>query len=322
MVFSLTLLLLAESNLLVTTTPAKTILPQNKTETKNRTQTADVYDYLHKAAVGLSACMVSNGLIPSDHQLFYNQYSSPSNFSVGERSLAFNSDLKVDADTPITANTTTFNNNTNTEMTYDTPSFTYSATDTLTTVTTRTIDNGLNITAQVPLPAGSVSVALSAHFNFSTSNSQTTSETFAWTVPSQHVSVKPHQKIRVTWILNKMKAKGTVNLRDRFSAYLPYGITNTGPSSWVIDTMGLGEVVGNRHLISDNYWNAYTNDSIEKWHKVDNQTADYDIADANYSANYGTEMNLKVDDITSVNKEIKEIANHPIINVTRKPIQK
>lgn len=266
--------------------------------------------------------MVTKGLVSPGGQIKDNN-CDPMHFSVGKHYLFVNQDIETEKGDSLAANVTTFENNTNEQMTYTTPSFAYTNTNTVTSSSTQAINNGIESTEKIEVPgAGSASVKMLVHFNFSTTQSQTNTETINWSVPPQNIPVKAHHKIRVTWILNNMIAKGNATMRERYSGYLPYAA-----GEYWQDGYALGAAIDNVALYSDNYWNSYVKEARTKWHPVvpaegqNMDTADYDGAIATFTAKYGTEMYLKVDDITNGNKNSKTLTYIPIKNIEQKVLK-
>ncbi|WP_251712327.1 ETX/MTX2 family pore-forming toxin [Lactococcus ileimucosae] len=298
----------------------------NTSQKTNLREIQDMYTFLKKVSVGMSASMVEHGLLTLDHQITrYDVFSEPMNFSLGERYLFVNHDIKTEDGGDTSTNVTTFDNNSDSAIICSTPSFSYTSTDTTTSTSTMGVDTGIDSTANIEFPGvGSASVMLSVHFNFSTTKSQTNSTSINWTVPPENISLKPHHKIRVYWILRNVTATGTAAMRDRFTADIPYGV-NVGSWGYTKLAYGLGSVIDNSAWITNDFWNTYVGDAREKWHSVapgpgypESSTADYDQDQATFTAKYGTEMYLRVDDITAGENKAKTVAVIPVPNTTRK----
>ncbi|MEY8458696.1 ETX/MTX2 family pore-forming toxin [Lactococcus ileimucosae] len=304
--------------------------PRRKTYSSQKSNLQNIenmYAFLKRVSSGLSSSMVNQGLITPDQQIRkdHESDSDPENFSMIKRYIAVNSDIKTEGGEDIAANVTCFDNESDTQAVFSTPRFSYTSTDTTESTSNTEIGTGIDAISNINFPVdGFSSLILSVHFNFSTTKTQTTSTSVNWTVSPQNIPVKPHHKIQVYWILKNINARGTVAMRDRYTAEIPYGI-NIGPSWFVKLSHGLGAVIDNTSWLSNDDWNSCLGDSKGKWHAVapepgqqESSTADYDQDQASFTAKYGTEMYLKIDDITSGQNNAKTIAVIPVPNATRK----
>jgi hypothetical protein len=280
----------------------------------------EIHNIFRNMSLGLSACMVENGLVSPDQQIKSDDDTSPMIFSDLGAHLSINPDLKIKDEEDLAANITTFENATDKEMTYSTPNFSYTSTDSTTSTVTKGIGNGIDTTTNVEFPGvGSTGVTLSVHFNFSTTESQTKSSSVTWGVPSQNIVVKPHHKIRVTWILKNIIASGTADMRHRYNGFIPYQILDHNHGTR--NGYALGAVVDDTSLFTNKYWNDYVKEARDRWHAVPSQapadTADYTTSQAVYSAKYGTQMYLKVEDIDKKTSKTKMVSYRPVSNVTK-----
>lgn len=224
-----------------------------------------------------------------------------------------NDDMKIVEGEALAANTTTFSNKTGTQMTYNTPSFTYKNTNSATTNTTHAVELGLTTSATMKFPFVSGSMSMSAKYNFSTGASETTTEEYSWTVPSQNIPVKPNQKIRVDWLLKTGKAEGTVQLTDRIGANIPYKINQFDQT---LSTKTIGEIVSlDEYDFYQKDWDRFVGGSREEWTTAptpENGKADFTVGEARYSAKYGTEMVMQVVDVTGGVQKAKVIKTIPV----------
>ncbi|MEY8537063.1 ETX/MTX2 family pore-forming toxin [Lactococcus muris] len=287
----------------------------------------DVYALLKRLSLGLSAYMVSQGQLDPKNQITKDSpdgYSNPWLFQVLREPFFYLSpDLNTKDSGDISTNVTTFDNDSDSAIICSTPSFSYTGTDTTTSTSTMGVSSGINTTVGINFPGvGESSISLSVNFNFSTTKSQTTSTSINWTVPPENISLKPHHKIRVYWMLKNLTASGTAAMRARYRAAVPF---SHNPDI----AYSLGQLMGYPSRISDDYWNTYVGDPREKWHAIAPDdpdfdptdpaaAADYDISQSTYTAKYGTEMYLKVQDITAGANKAKTIAIIPMPNATRK----
>lgn len=224
-----------------------------------------------------------------------------------------NDDMKIVEGETLAANTTTFSNQTSTPMTYNTPSFSYKNTNSTTTTTTHAFELGLTTSATMEFPFVNGSMSMSAKYNFSTGASETTTEEYSWTIPTQNIPVEPNQKIRVDWLLKTGKAEGTVQLTDRIGANIPYKIRK---SDHTIFTKSIGEVVSsNEFNFYQEDWDRFVGGERSEWTAApapENDKADYTVGTARYSAKYGTEMVMQVVDVTEGARKASVIKTLPV----------
>ncbi|MEY8458694.1 ETX/MTX2 family pore-forming toxin [Lactococcus ileimucosae] len=292
---------------------------------------SDVYALLKRLSLGLSAYRVSQGLLDSKYQITKDSpdyCSNPLIFQVTkEPSFYLIPDLKAEDAGDMSTNVTTFDNDSDAAIICSTPSFSYTGTDTTTSTSTMGVNTGIDTTAGISFPGvGDTSIVLSVHFNFSTTKSQTTSTTINWTVPPENISLKPHHKIRVYWILKNRTASGTAAMRARYRAVIPFAYYPFYPP---VEGYSLGRLIKDPSLLPENYWSSYTGESRDRWHPVTPDDPDYDptdfaeggyydVSQSTYTAKYGTEMYLRVDDITSGENKAKTIEIIHVPNTTRK----
>ncbi|MEY8537062.1 ETX/MTX2 family pore-forming toxin [Lactococcus muris] len=291
----------------------------------------DVYALLKRLSLGLSAYRVSQGLLDSKYQITKDSpdgYSSPWLFQVTKEPFFYLSpDLNTKDSGDMSTNVTTFDNNSDSAIICSTPSFSYTGTDTTTSTSTMGVSSGINTTVGINFPGvGESSISLSVNFNFSTTKSQTTSTSINWTVPPENISLKPHHKIRVYWMLKNMTATGTAAMRARYRGIIPFAHYPFYPPE---DGYSISQLLNDSSLISGDYWNSYTGESKDRWHAIapndpdydpDDvaEGGDYDISQSTYSAKYGTEMYLRVDDITAGANNAETVAIIHVPNTTRK----
>lgn len=268
---------------------------------------------LRGMAYGMSHTMIYAGKIELGEEIGYHGPQDSIPWSVSEVPVVVpNNDMKIVEGDALAANTTTFSNDTNTPMTYNTPSFSYKNTNTTTSTTTHSVDLSLTTSVEMKFPIASGSMSSTIKYNFSKGSSETNSEEYSWSVPTQNIPVEPHQKIRVDWVLKTGKAEGTVQLKDRIGAVIPYKTRKT-------DLTRFGKNIAN--TISDKIdfdqenWDRFVEDNREDWAVApapDNDKVDYSVGEARYSAKYGTEMVMKVVDVTEGTRKAKVIKTIPV----------
>ncbi|HDR4874858.1 TPA: ETX/MTX2 family pore-forming toxin [Bacillus cereus] len=117
---------------------------------------------------------------------------------------------------------TTLTNNSDQEQTLSTNSFSKTITDSVTTSTTHGFKIGEKTTGKISLPIGELAQEVSLEYNFSSTGSQTKTESYTYTATPQNIKVKPHSSVEVIVILKKVKATGKVNLNTKMSGNVMY----------------------------------------------------------------------------------------------------
>lgn len=225
-----------------------------------------------------------------------------------------NDDMKITDGGYLSANSTHFTNDSNQDMQLRTPAFEYKTTNSVTTTTTHSVEIGAESKMEMEFPIATSTVTLSAKYSFSQGKSNTESEEMTWKVPDQTIPVKAHSKIRVDWLLKQGIAKGSVTMKDKIKAMIPYkskGNTTYG--------YGLGRLVAEPGVVSSTSWNKFVNEDRSKWKKLSTEQADYEVGAANYAAKYGTEMYLQVKDVSRGESHASIIATIPIKNAVSRP---
>lgn len=277
-----------------------------------------IQEKLRGMAFGMSNTMVYAGKIKPGEEIGYRGYEDSRPWDVSEVPVVVpNNDMQILEGEALAANTTTFSNNTNTPMTYNTPSFSYKNTNTTTSTTTHSVDLSLTTSVEMKFPIASGSLSSTIKYNFSKGSSETNSEEYSWNVPTQNIPVDSHQKIRVDWVLKTGKAEGTVQLKDRIGANIPYKISD------VIYGKNIANTVSNEIDFDQENWDRFVGDNRADWTVAsapNNDKVDYSVGEASYSAKYGTEMVMKVVDVTEGTRNAKVIKTIPV-KATAKPIK-
>lgn len=277
-----------------------------------------IQEKLRGMAFGMSNTMIYAGKIKSGEEIGYRGYEDSRPWDVSEVPVVIpNNDMRILEGEALAANTTTFSNDTNTPMTYNTPSFSYKNTNTTTSTTTHSADLSLTTSAEMKFPIATGSMSFTIKYNYSKGSSETNSEEYSWNVPTQNIPVEPHQKIRVDWLLKTGKAEGTVQLNDRIGANIPYKISD------VIYGKNIANTVSDKYDFDQKNWDRFVGDNRADWTVApapDNDKVDYSVGEARYSAKYGTEMVMKVVDVTEGTRKAKVIKTIPV-KATVKPVK-
>lgn len=105
-------------------------------------------------------------------------------------------------------------NNSSTEQTLVTQSFSETVQDTVTTITTHAVGTSINASANFQVPfVGSTGVALTSTYNFSVASNNSNSRSVTHTVQPQKVVVPANSSVEVIVMLNKAKITGNVALQ-------------------------------------------------------------------------------------------------------------
>lgn len=271
-----------------------------------------IQNKLRGMARGKSNTLVYDGKIEIKETIGYRGSEDSIPWDVSEVPIITpNNDMKISDGDILAANSTTFDNDTETSMNYNTPSFTYKNVNSSTSNTSESLNLGLTTTAEMKFPIASGSISSSVAFTFEKGASKTKTEEYSWTVPTQNIPVKPHQKIRVDWLLKTGKVEGTVNLQDRIGATIPYKLLSNGGRAGE----SISETVSNKNEFDTKNWDRFVGDDRLNWitAPVPNQDkVDYMVGKAHYTVNYGSEMIMKVIDITNGESKATTIKTVPL----------
>ncbi|QFQ28985.1 sulfurtransferase (plasmid) [Bacillus thuringiensis] len=183
----------------------------------------------------------------------------------------------------------TLNNDLDEKIDLKTDSFSRTLTDSVTTSTTHGFKIGEKTSGKISFPIGEMSQELSLEYNFSTTDSQTNTDSRTYTIPSQTIPVKPHSSVEVIVMLKRSKATGNVNLLTKMS----------------------GRVVSWNHcyypLPGEKYGPAYVHSGslasmvkyAKNFEKISNLSVNLDdtinlIGKGTYEAEFGTEYSVTV----------------------------
>ncbi|GEK36672.1 ETX/MTX2 family pore-forming toxin [Enterococcus thailandicus] len=259
----------------------------------NQRINADDYGKLSTMSYALSFQMYQWGDISYAEKLSGDE-TNPWGVSSDVYLVGINNDMSV-TQTPSTVNSSTFNNSTTENQTFYTPSYTESYTDSVTATTTHAAKFGTKATAKIGLPmVGETSMEVSAEYTFTNSNSSTKTNTKSWTVPGQPIKVKPGHKIVANWVFYTGKATGTVKLQEKITATIPYKKNSSGTRTG----KGLGDVVGNKDIFYNSYWNKYLTENRFNWERASQSVANHKIGEGNYKVSYGSGFFLEAHDLT------------------------
>lgn len=227
-----------------------------------------------------------------------------------------NDDMKIVDGQMLAAHTATLRNTTGPTQTLSTASFDYTNEDSVTTTNTHSAGISETSTATMKFPFISGSQSLTAKYDYGHSSSVTTKTTQKWSVPSQHITVPAGKTYKVNWTLETGKATGTTNLDVKVSGSIPYkfGANNYMPIGQAINEQNEIERDQSRVIFS---WAP-----IHSWsdYNKDKNTVIKNAGTADYTAEYGTQLNMEVLDVTIDSKPIKISSRN--MNITPRTINK
>lgn len=285
-----------------------------KTFEKNKVNTNDATSTLKQELSSLAETYSSNRSSNGEFGLFNLILSgSPlaEPWSFNQTPLAkVNDDMQLKDGNTLAAHSATLNNDTGTDQTLSTASFEYDATDSVTTSTTHSAGVSETTSAEMTFPIAKGSISVTAKYDFSTTKAVTSSETRKWVVPAQPIKVPAGRHYRVSWVLNTGIATGTTELTSRVNAVIPYKH---------IKDVRYGESIGNA-INGENKLENKLSDATKwydkgKWSVVDSGTAlrKWDVA--TYTAKYGTDLVMNVEDVTNTKSSPILVKSIPM-NVT------
>lgn len=232
--------------------------------------------------------------------------------------VVLNNNMKIGNGEILAANQSTLDNTDSPiDQKLGTPSFEYTSSNSVTTQTTHATGTNLTTAAKMTFPLAEGSMSFSVTYNFSHTNTVSTVETYKWNVPSQSILVPAGRKYSVNWILNQGVASGTVNLQSKVKGEIPYRINRFHP---------IGKALEEEDRLSNTLTIAGVNHPIFNqrhewtWDSSDNTVASRNVGNASYTARYGTELIMKVTDITD-SKNPVQVFSSPL-NVTPLRVQK
>ncbi|MCT3091803.1 hypothetical protein EFN92_03805 [Lactococcus lactis] len=227
-----------------------------------------------------------------------------------------NNDMKIVDGNMLAAHTATLKNSTGPTQTLSTASFDYTSEDSVTTTNTHSagISETSEATMKFPFVSGTQSVT--AKYDYGHSSSVTTKTTKKWSVPSQSITLPAGKTYKVNWTLETGKATGTTNLDVKVSGSIPYKF---GSNNY----MAIGQAINEQNEIErDQSRGIFSWAPIHSWsdYNKDKNTAIKNAGTADYSAEYGTQLNMEVLDVTNGNNSIKISSRN--MNITPRIINK
>ncbi|WP_249660693.1 ETX/MTX2 family pore-forming toxin [Lysinibacillus fusiformis] len=187
----------------------------------------------------------------------------------------------------------TLTNNTATEQTLTTQSFSKTISHTVTSSTTHGFKFGTKATAKFNIPfVGETGIELSAEYDFSNTDSLENSESYTYIVSPQNIRVPAYSSVEVIVVLNTAKMNGNVKLLANASGTITASPFYTFPQYPNIDfyayieNMKLNEIAG---VVSQEHLKHISVNS-------DGETINV-IGSGQYEAKYGTSSSVTVNPV-------------------------
>ncbi|MGK0550977.1 ETX/MTX2 family pore-forming toxin [Enterococcus faecalis] len=276
--------------------------------------TENIRSELRDLAYNLTYNEFSEGEIPQEDILpSDDNWSSLDPWQFEDTAFArVNNDMVLRDGETLAANESDLTNSSGIEQTMNTPSFTYTQTDKVTTSTTHNAGVSLTTSAEMKFPFISGSMSMNVKYDFSTTSAVESTNTKEWQVPSQGVKVPAGHKYKVTWLLNTGVATGTTDLTSYVKAIVPYKRnheTGTRYGQYIGDAIATQD-----RFVSDMPSTPYKWGERGNWERVDGQTALRKWGTANYKAEFGTQLIMNITDVTNVNSPV--VIQQTAMNVT------
>lgn len=176
-------------------------------------------------------------------------------------------------------------NDSDTEQTLSTDSFTQQFTNSVTSSTTVGFKFGEKISSKFEIPlVAEVGAEVSTEFDFSDTSSNTKTETHTYTAQPQNIKVPPHSSVEVIVKLDTVKASGNVKLLSKMSGQKTGSIIYNNPNAQYLYNLSFHDIV----------------DEASKYEKLSNVYANPDgetitlVGAGNYEAEYGTQFMVHV----------------------------
>ncbi|NTJ96039.1 ETX/MTX2 family pore-forming toxin, partial [Enterococcus faecium] len=211
-----------------------------------------------------------------------------------------NDDMVLSKGDTLAAHESVLENNSAIDQVMNTASFNYVQIDRVTTSTTNSTGVGLTTSANMKFPFASGSVSMNVKYDFSNTNSVETSTTKQWQVPSQNIKIPAGHKYKVNWVLNTGVATGTADLTSSVTASIPFKIY--GGNRYV---GGIGWAISNQdRLVAAMPNTQYKWAERDHWEAVEPYRALRKWESAQYKAEFGTELVMKITDVTNGNSPV------------------
>ncbi|EME8112564.1 ETX/MTX2 family pore-forming toxin [Enterococcus faecium] len=262
--------------------------------------TEQVTNELRSLSYNLSHNMYLHNEISSKDIIDDKGYQTPGKLKVDTPSIKLNNDMVLTNGDTLAAHESVLQNNSKTDQIMSTASFNYSQTDKVTTSTTNSAGTGITTSAEMKFPFASGSVSMNVKYDFSNTNAVESSTTKQWNVPSQNIKVPAGHKYKVNWVMNTGVATGTVNLISNVCANIPFKLYNG-----YIYAHGIGAAISNQdQLVAAMPDTQYKWSERKNWEIVGPYQALRNWGNAQYKAEFGTELVMEITDVTNEHSQV------------------
>lgn len=200
--------------------------------------------------------------------------------------------------------TQTLTNTTDEVQTFSTIETDFTHTDSTTVSTANGFDLGISSEATFEIPFAKEKVTVSAKYDYSKTDTQTTSETIEYKIPSQEISVKPGHTVQVSTIMTLGSATGDLNINATLIGNSPYCLFNgtLGPEveEGIVDqiTLPLGSML--------NLFYA----SFPNFSRISTDKINYVGGSASYTSSHFSEATTQIIDLTE-----NSVTHVPVTNL-------
>lgn len=161
--------------------------------------------------------------------------------------------------------------------------------------TTKGFNLGISSASTFEIPFAKNTTTISFKFNYSHTDTQNNTTTVEYDIPSQSIPVKPGHTVQVENVMTLGKATGSLNINGQMSGTSPYCMVYKNGSYQPIALESLGNlVVGTK---------------MNQFSALSSNTVSYVGGKAQYTANYYSNEQLKVTDITDGTVNFYQIKN-------------
>ncbi|WEV45336.1 ETX/MTX2 family pore-forming toxin [Streptococcaceae bacterium ESL0687] len=225
-----------------------------------------------------------------------------------------NGDMGISEGDAMAAHTASLTNSTGHNQTLSTASFTYTQEDSVTTVSYNSSGMGMSATAEIKIPfIAGISTTVAATFDYTKGEEARRTTTKSWTVPPQTIDIPAGKTYKVEWMMKTGVAKGTANLTTRVTADIPYQVNNGTVSTTDLKTAMTRQQALVNQLTYPTLW-----DYQWQW-EVSGDSVFRQWGTSTYTVKYGTDLVMKVYDVTKRNAEPVLIDSIPM-DITPTPI--
>ncbi|MEB9552329.1 ETX/MTX2 family pore-forming toxin [Bacillus cereus] len=208
-----------------------------------------------------------------------------------------------------------FDNKTGTDQTFKTVQFEKEFSETATASTTHSVGTSLEESVKFDFFVGEGSAKFTVNYNFSKTDSLSTSNKIKYTLPSQSINVPANKKYEVICVLETKKAKANVQFNIDVLGNAKYVYSNNSPYTPKYESAATMVKTLNEKTPTPSV--SWLGKEWEKWEYYGEKVR-YKNGSGTVSAEYGTRMVLVINDITNnKTRGSKEIARIPVTPIKK-----